>query len=75
MAAMTGMTSRFYLYANQFCADLPSEVAALSTQVASGTWDVTTGNDLGTPCCKFEPGQDLCVLPFPILSYWCLGHR
>ena len=48
---LTKMTQIFRLNGNQFCDDIPSEVAALSTGVTT-LWDITTGNDLGTPCCK-----------------------
>ena len=49
---MSKLTSGLRLNSNQLCDDIPSEVAALSTQV-TGDWLVTTGNDLGTPCCKY----------------------
>ena len=45
------MTSGFSLRSNELCDDIPAGVQALSAQVSSSSWSVTTGNDrLGCYC-------------------------
>ena len=45
------MKSEFSLSVNaQICGYIPTELSALSNSVTG--WDITTGNDLGTPCCE-----------------------
>ena len=36
------------------CGYTPTQVASLSDSIAS--WDITTGNSLGTPCCEVLAG-------------------
>ena len=49
----------FTLNSNKFCSDVPTQVQALSSQVAY--WAVTTGTDFGTPCCETLPDKYTCA--------------
>ena len=50
LGQLVRMTANFRLNSNKLCADVPTQVQALSSSVTSG-WSVTTGNELlGSPC-------------------------
>ena len=50
LGQLTGVTSnRFDLSDNELCADVPTEVQALSSSITSN-WEVTTSNSIGTMC-------------------------
>mmetsp|Transcript_37298 Transcript_37298/g.100962 ORF Transcript_37298/g.100962 Transcript_37298/m.100962 type:complete len:220 (-) Transcript_37298:284-943(-) len=52
---MVKISTGFSVIKNDFCEDLPTEVAVLSSQVTD--WTVTTGNQFGTACCVTLPSQ------------------
>ena len=80
LETLTAHTGRFTFATNNFCGDLPTEVAALSTSrsaaapssypsASSSYWDLSSGNDLGTPCCETLPSQYTCEptpMPTPL---------
>mmetsp|Transcript_37241 Transcript_37241/g.100721 ORF Transcript_37241/g.100721 Transcript_37241/m.100721 type:complete len:1496 (-) Transcript_37241:574-5061(-) len=49
LGQLTNIVASFYLYANNLCDEIPTEVEALSEVVQYG-WEITTGNYLGTVC-------------------------
>ena len=69
LGALTKTSSSFLLSYNQLCDAIPSEVAALSTQVPSVTWDITSGNDLGTLCCKSSLVHPLVLISLTSLRF------
>ena len=64
----------FFLKSNSLCGAVPSEVEALSTSNSyaqySSSWDISSGNSLGTTCGRFDEWPKLpttmpsrCALP------------
>ena len=49
---MTDIVEGFKFFSNRLCADVPTQVEALSDGVS--WWQVTTGNSLGTPCGVYD---------------------
>jgi hypothetical protein len=66
LGLLTGLTTKFELLNNNLCGDIPAEVSALSSQVA--TFTILSGNGLGTDCLFPSPAPTMQPTPFPTLE-------